>query len=42
MAPLRKRQFFSLQEVNQAMKKELEKLNNRTMKAVGKVTPSGI
>ena len=36
IAPLRKRQFFSLQEVNQAMKKELEKLNNRTMKAVGK------
>ena len=36
IAPLRKRQFFSLQEVNDAMKIELEKLNNRTMKAVEK------
>jgi len=36
IAPLRKRQFFSVFEVNTAMKDLLEKLNNKPMKAIGK------
>ena len=36
IAPLRKRQFFSVFEVNVATKELLEKLNNKPMKAMGK------
>jgi transposase len=36
IAPLRKKQFFSVYEVNTAMKDLLEKLNNKPMKSIGK------
>lgn len=36
LAPLRKRTFFSLSEINAAMKPLLEKLNDRIMKHIGK------
>jgi len=36
IAPLRKRQCFSLYEVNAAIKEWLEKLNHKPMKAIGK------
>ena len=36
IAPLRKRKFFSLHEVNLVIKELLEKLNNKVMKAVGR------
>ncbi|MBI9060328.1 MAG: IS21 family transposase [Labilibaculum sp.] len=36
IAPLRKRQFFSVSEVNEAIKELLEKLNNKPMKTNGK------
>jgi len=36
MAPLRKRQFFSIDEINQALRPKLEELNNRQMRHLGK------
>jgi transposase len=36
IAPLRKRQFFSIDEINQAMRERLEALNNREMRHLGK------
>ena len=42
IAPLRKRKFFSLHEVNQAIKEQLEKLNNKVMQVSGTLTPSGV
>jgi transposase len=36
IAPLRKQQFFSVHEVNLAIKEPLAQLNNKVMKAVGK------
>jgi transposase len=36
IAPLRNHQFFSLYEVNLAIAEQLEKLNNKMMKAVGR------
>ncbi len=36
IAPLRKRTFFSLAELNQAIKKQVEYLNNKVMQAVGR------
>jgi len=36
IAPLRNRQFFSLYEVNLAIREQLGKLNNKVMKAVGR------
>lgn len=36
IAPLRNRKFFSLHEVNQAIKEQLDKLNNKVMKSVGR------
>lgn len=36
IAPLRKRQFFSLHELNRALAEQLETLNNKVMKAVGR------
>jgi transposase len=36
IAPLRKRTFFSLAEVNQAIREQLDKLNNKVMLAVGR------
>ncbi|NLH94228.1 MAG: transposase [Candidatus Cloacimonetes bacterium] len=36
IAPLRNRQFFSLHEVNVAIKELLEQLNNKVMKSVGR------
>lgn len=36
LAPLRNRQFFSLEELNGAIADELEKLNNRPMRQYGK------
>ena len=36
LAPLRKRQFFSIQEINEAMRPLLEEVNNRQMKHLGK------
>jgi len=36
IAPLRKRQFFSVYQANLAIREQLEKLNNRVMKSVGR------
>lgn len=36
MAALRKRQFFSIDEINQALRPKLEELNNRQMRHLGK------
>jgi transposase len=36
IAPLRKHRFFSLYEINQAIKEQLEKLNNKVMQSVGR------
>ncbi len=36
IAPLRNRTFFSLAEVNQAIREQLDKLNNKVMLAVGR------
>jgi transposase len=36
IAPLRNRKFFSLHEVNHALKEQLELLNNKIMKSVGR------
>lgn len=36
MAPLRKRQFFSIDEINQALRIKLSELNNREMRHLGK------
>jgi transposase len=36
IAPLRKRTFFSLAEVNQAIREQLDQLNNKVMLAVGR------
>jgi len=36
IAPLRNRQFFSIEEINQAIKERLEALNNREMRHLGK------
>lgn len=36
IAPLRNRKFFSLHEVNLAFKEQLEQLNNKVMKSVGR------
>jgi transposase len=36
IAPLRNRTFFSLAEVNQAIREQLDRLNNKVMLAVGK------
>jgi len=36
IAPLRKRQFFSLEEINEAMRPLLEELNTRKMKHIGR------
>ena len=36
IAPIRKRQFFSLREVQLAIKEQLEKLNNKVMQGVGR------
>jgi transposase len=36
IAPLRKSTFFSLAEVNQAIREQLDQLNNKVMQAVGK------
>ena len=36
IAPLRKRKFFSIYEANQAIKEQVEKLNTKEMKAVGR------
>ncbi|MBW6475384.1 MAG: IS21 family transposase [Anaerolineaceae bacterium] len=36
IAPLRNRQFFSLYEVNLAIKEQIEKLNNKIMRAIGR------
>ena len=36
IAPLRKRKFFSIHEANQAIKEQVEKLNTKEMKAVGR------
>jgi len=36
IAPLRKRTFFSVHEANKAVKEQVEKLNNKEMKAVGR------
>jgi transposase len=36
IAPLRKRQFFSIEEINQAMREKLEALNSREMRHLGK------
>ncbi len=36
IAPLRKRTFFSLAEANQAIRKQLDQLNNKVMQAVGR------
>jgi transposase len=36
IAPIRKRQFFSLGEVQQAVREQLEKLNNKIMQGVGR------
>jgi len=36
IAPLRKRQFFSIDEINQAIRERLEALNNREMRHLGK------
>jgi len=36
IAPLRKRQFFSIEEINQALREKLEVLNNREMRHLGK------
>jgi transposase len=36
IAPLRKRQFFSIDEINQAMREKLDVLNNREMRHLGK------
>jgi hypothetical protein len=36
IAPLRNRQFFSIQEINEAMRPLLEELNGRKMKHIGK------
>jgi len=36
IAPLRKRTFFSLTEVNQAIREQLDRLNNKVMLAVGR------
>ncbi len=36
IAPLRNRKFFGLQEINLAIKEQLEKLNNKVMKSVGR------
>jgi len=36
IAPLRQRQFFSLHQVNLAIREQLEMLNNRVMQAIGR------
>ena len=36
IAPLRNRKFFSLHEVNLALKEQLEQLNNKVMRSVGR------
>lgn len=36
IAPLRKRTYFSLAEANQAIRKQLDELNNKVMQAVGR------
>jgi transposase len=36
IAPLRKRTFFSLAEINQAIREQLDQLNNKVMLAVGR------
>jgi transposase len=36
IAPLRNRQFFSIEEINQALRERLEALNNREMRHLGK------
>ena len=42
LAALRNRTFFSLDELNQAISKLLEKLNNRPRKCLGSKTPNQV